>query len=90
MVTEEVRRWEQAPSWDDENDRRMAEKTLSYLSITFPLPAKSVKRRCRHEGTDEDGRGLPLTFLLLFAPYLFSVYIFIFFIWPSFDIVLNE
>ncbi|KAF9368777.1 hypothetical protein CPB97_004272 [Podila verticillata] len=58
MVAEEIKRWEQAPLWDDESDRRMAEKTLGYLPVTFPRPSKSLKRRCRRKGTDEDERGL--------------------------------
>ncbi|KAF9198398.1 hypothetical protein BGZ59_004659, partial [Podila verticillata] len=54
MVAEEVKRWEQAPFWDDECNRRLAEKTLGYLPVTFPRPSKSLKRKCRRKDTDED------------------------------------
>lgn len=54
MVAVEVKRWEQVPSWDDESDRRVAEKTLGYLPVTFPRPSKSLKRRRHRKDTDED------------------------------------
>lgn len=54
MVTDEVKRWDRAPYWEDEGHRQVAEKALGYLPNTTPKPSKSPKSKRRREDDDEE------------------------------------
>ncbi|KAF9275878.1 hypothetical protein BGZ74_003816, partial [Mortierella antarctica] len=55
MVAEELRCWDGANRWQDEGERRVAEKALDYLPITVPRPAKALKGKHRNlEELDEE------------------------------------
>jgi len=53
MVSDDIQSWHQAPFWEDERGRQVAEKALSYLPITFPKPPKSLENK-RHDDDDEE------------------------------------